>query len=226
MELMFDNANLETLQRFAEIYPYVGITSNPTIIKAEGKLDFFDHMRKIRALIGMDRSLHVQVVSTNSVDIIKEAQKLVEKLDKNVYIKIPVTEEGLKAIKVLKAQGFNITATAIYTKIQGLLAIAAGADYIAPYFNRIEKRGEFPSDIIATFRADIDFSGAKTKILAASFHSGEQVIKALQAGADSITLQPKLLKEMLCADYIDKAVEVFADDWRTSQGFENLLACE
>lgn len=226
MELMFDNANLETLTRFAEIYPYVGVTSNPTIIKAESKLDFFAHMKNIRALIGKEHSLHIQVVSTNAADIVKEANKIAERIDKDVYIKIPVTEEGLKAIKILKAKNFKITATAIYTKIQGLLATAAGADYIAPYFNRIEKRGENPSDIIAAFRADIDFGGASTKILAASFHSGEQVLKALHAGADCVTLQPKLLQEMLCADYIDNAVNVFAQDWKNSQGFENLLDCE
>lgn len=226
MELMFDNANIETLAHYTEIYPYVGVTSNPTIIKAEGKIDFFTHFKKLRRMIGSYRSLHIQVVSIKAEDIIEEAKKIVEKIDKDVYIKIPVTEEGLKAIKVLKRDGYRITATAIYTKIQGLLAISAGADYIAPYFNRIESRSEDASAIIAAFRKDIDFSGAKTKILAASFHTGEQVIKALQAGADAVTLQPKLLHEMVCADYIDDAITTFAKDWCDTQGCNNILDCE
>lgn len=226
MELLFDNANLETLKHFSEIYPYTGVTSNPSIVKQEGKIDFFSHMRRIRDLIGDRRSLHAQVVTTDAESIIGEAERLIEKTDKNIYVKIPVTEEGLKAIKVLKARGFNVTATAIYTKIQGLLAISAGADYIAPYFNRIEARGEDAVEVISTFRADIDFCKAKTKILSASFHSGEQVIKAIKAGSDCVTLQPNLLKEMLCADFIDSAVKKFAEDWKLSQGCDNLLDCE
>ena len=222
MELMFDNANLETLEHYAEIYPYVGVTSNPTIIKAEGKIDFFNHFRKMRNLIET-RSLHIQVVSTNAKDIIEEAKRITTEIDKDVYIKIPVTEEGLKAIKVLKAEGYNITATAIYTKIQGLLAISAGADYIAPYFNRIEKRGGDPVETIACFHQNIVATNAKTKILAASFHSGEQVINALKAGAEAVTLQPSLLTEMVCQDYIDSAVEVFANDFESSQGYKNIL---
>lgn len=229
MELMLDNANLETIKEFAEIYPYVGVTSNPTIIKKEGKINFFEHFRKIRQIIGKERSLHIQVVSQTAEEMIKEAEKIVEKIDKDVYIKIPVTEEGLKAIKYLKAKKFKITATAIYTKMQGLVAIAAGADYIAPYYNRIQSRGSDASATIACFRQNINYFGKKTKILAASFHHGGQVTNALQAGADAVTIQPDLLREMVCANYtnyINNAVETFAADWEQSQGSKNILDCE
>ena len=107
-----------------------------------------------------------------------------------------------------------------------MLAIAAGVDYIAPYFNRIKSRDADAEAIIADLRRDIDLSGAKTKILAASFHYGEQVTKAIKAGADTVTLQPELLRNMVCADYIDKAVDTFAQDWQKSQGFKNILDCE
>ena len=229
MELMLDNANIETIKEFAEIYPYVGVTSNPTIIKKEGKIDFFEHFRQIRQIIGEDRTLHIQVVSQTAEEMIKEAEKIVEKIDKDVYIKIPVTEEGLKAIKNLKARGFKITATAIYTKMQGLVAIAAGADYIAPYYNRIQSRGSDASATVACFRQNIDNFGKKTKILAASFHHGGQVTNALQAGAHAVTIQPGLLREMVCANYtnyIDNAVTTFAADWEESQGTKNILDCE
>ncbi len=226
MELMFDNANLEVLKEYTEIYPYVGVTSNPTIVKAEGKIDFFEHFRKVRKLIGKDNSLHIQVVSQTAEEIIAEAEKIVEKIDKDVYIKIPVTEEGLKAIKTLKIQGYKITATAVYTKIQGLLAIAAGVDYLAPYCNRIEVRGESSAELITTLRNEIDFMGADTKILAASFHTGNQVIRAVTAGADAVTIQPKLLREIVTADYINEAVETFANDWQMSQNCKNILDCE
>ena len=229
MELMFDNANLETIKEFAQIYPYVGVTSNPTIIKKEGKIDFFEHFRKIREIIGKDRSLHIQVVSTTAEEIIKEAELITEKIDKDVYVKIPVTEEGLKAIKNLKARGFKITATAIYTKMQGLVAIAAGVDYIAPYFNRIQSRGSDASETVACFKQNIDSFGKHTKILAASFHHGGQVIKALLAGAHAVTLQPDLLRETICVtprNYIEDAVETFAKDWEESQGSKNIIDCK
>ena len=229
MELMFDNANIETIKEFAEIYPFVGVTSNPTIIKREGKIEFFKHFKQLREVIGKDKSLHIQVVSQTAEEMIKEAEKIVEKIDKDVYIKIPVTEEGLKAIKNLKARGFKITATAIYTKMQGLVAIAAGADYIAPYFNRIQSRGSDAAATVACFRQNIDYFGKKTKILAASFHHGGQVIKALQAGADAVTLQPDLLREMVCVNptnYIENAVTTFAADWESSQGTKSILDCD
>ena len=229
MELMFDNANIETIKEFSEIYPYVGVTSNPTIIKKEGKIDFFNHFKQIREILGKDKSLHIQVVSQSAEEMIKEAEKIVKKIDKDVYIKIPVTEEGLKAIKTLKARGFKITATAIYTKMQGLVAIAAGADYIAPYFNRIQSRGSDAAATVACFRQNIDFFGKKTKILAASFHHGGQVIKALQAGADAVTLSPELLREMICinpTNYIENAITTFAADWEESQGTKSILDCE
>ena len=213
MELMLDNANIKTIKEFAQIYPYCGITSNPSIIKKEGKIKFFEHFNEIRKIIG-NKSLHIQVVSQTAEEMIKE---------------IPVTEEGLKAIKVLKERGFKITATAIYTKMQGLVAIAAGADYIAPYFNRIQSRGSDAAATVACFRQNIDYFGKKTKILAASFHHGGQVIKALQAGADSVTIQPDLLREMICinpTNFIENAVTTFASDWEESQGCKNILDCE
>ena len=229
MELMLDNANIQTIKEFIDIYPCVGITSNPTIIKREGKIEFFNHFRTLRQLIGKERSLHIQVVSQTTEEMIQEAEKIVEKIDKDVYIKIPVTEEGLKAIKTLKSRGFKITATAIYTKMQGLVAIAAGADYIAPYFNRIQSRGSDAAATVACFRQNIDLFGKKTKILAASFHHGGQVIKALQAGADAVTISPDLLREMVCVNptnYIEKAITTFASDWEESQGCKSIIDCE
>ena len=229
MELMLDTANIATIKEFSEIYPYVGVTCNPTIIKKEGKINFFEHFREIRKIIGFERSLHIQVVSKTAEDMIKEAEKIIEKVDKEVYIKIPVTEEGLKAIKNLKARGFKITATAIYTKMQGLVAIAAGADYIAPYFNRIQSRGSDAAATVECFRQNIDYFKKSTKILAASFHHGGQVVKALLAGADAVTLQPDLLRETICftpTNYIEDAVETFAADWQSSQGCTNILDCK
>ena len=224
MEIMFDTVNIADIKKYGEIFPYTGVTSNPSIIKAEGKIDFFNHFKEIREIIGFDKTLHVQVTATTADLIIAEAEKIVKNIDKAVYIKIPVTEEGLKAIRYLKTHGYRVTATAVYTKLQGLMAIQCGADYIAPYFNRMEN---FDMDIEATtisyFRDAIETNNYKTKILAASFKNVAQVHKALAAGAHSITIQPGLLHMAMGMAEIDKAVEAFNDDFRQTMGVDSIL---
>lgn len=218
MEFLFDTANLEKIERYQAVFPITGVTSNPSILKAEGAIDFFDHMRKIRRLIGPGKSLHVQVVAGDAEGIIREARALLHHIDVQVYIKIPTTEQGLMAMRQLKEEGIHITATAVYSRIQGFLAIAAGADYIAPYDNRMENMDIASNDTIAAFRQVIDQSGAGTKILAASFKNIAQVNEALLAGAHAVTVHPSLLSEAFSMPSIQKAVDDFRSDWITAQG--------
>lgn len=218
MEFMFDSANLDSLEKYLKIYPITGVTSNPSILKSEGAVPFFPHMRKIRNLIGKERSLHIQVLAETAPGIIEEAHRILSEVDKDVYIKIPTTEEGLIAMRALKAEGVGITATAIYYKIQGFMAINAGADFIAPYCNRMASQDIDFRSTIAAFRQMIDENGADTKILAASFHCMEQVNDALLAGADIATVPPALLHEAFGAASIDKAVADFHHDWIAVRG--------
>lgn len=126
MEFLLDSLNLEAIKKWQEILPLAGVTSNPSIAKKEGKIDFFQRLKEVRRIIGLDASLHVQVVAKDYQGILRDAQKIRQETDEQIYIKIPVTPDGLAAIKTLKTQGYNITATAIYTTMQGLLAISAG----------------------------------------------------------------------------------------------------
>lgn len=95
-------------------------------------------MKEIRSIIGNEKTLHIQVVADRYEDILKDVKRILENVDNDVFVKIPVTKDGLKAIKKLRSDGINVTATAIYTKAQAYLAIAADANYIVPYYNRIE----------------------------------------------------------------------------------------
>ncbi len=212
MNIMFDTANLNKIGTYSKIYPFAGVTSNPSIIKKEGKINFFSHMRAIRKIIGKDRTLHVQIVSQTCDQMIEEAYRLVDKLG-DIYIKIPVSEEGLKAIKVLKENGYHITATCIYSKIQGDMAILAGADYIAPYFNRMENIGVEPRNVIKHFANIIAKCSSDTKILAASFKNIRQVTDSFENGADYATVDPDLLHNSINAPHILKATEQFSEDW-------------
>lgn len=212
MEFLFDTANLEDIRKYIEIYPVTGITSNPSILKAEGEIDFFTHMRAIRQLIG-ERMLHIQVTAQDCEGMIKDAQAILKNVDDRIFIKIPTTEEGLKAMRILKAEGVGVTATAIYTKIQGFMAIACGVDFIAPYYNRMENLDIDSCETIASFRQMIDEDGAETKILAASFKNIAQVNQAILAGAHTATLAPSLLHEAFGGAAIQKAAEDFHNDW-------------
>lgn len=217
MEFMLDTVNLAEIKKWAQILPLAGVTSNPTIIKREGELDFFEHLKKVRELIGPQPSLHVQVVAKDTAGMIAEAKKLQAELGGNLYIKIPVTQEGLVAIKQLKQADFKITATAIYTTMQGLLALEAGADYLAPYYNRMENLDTDPVALIAPLASAREKSTQKGKILAASFKNASQVTKALGAGAQAVTAGSDIYAASLADPAIAKAVSDFAIDWKTSQ---------
>lgn len=218
MEFLFDSANLEAIQKYSEIFPITGVTSNPSIIKKEGKIDFFRHFCRIRDIIGMERSLHIQVTGRDADTMIWEGKTILKGVDKNVFIKIPTTEEGLKAMRALKSEGAGITATAIYSKIQGYLAMVSGADFIAPYYNRMENLDISAEDTISCLADQIASGGYKTKILAASFKNIAQVNTAFAAGAQAATLQPELLHEAFGMAAIDKAIDDFEKDWESIFG--------
>ena len=213
MEYLFDTANIESIKKYSEIFPITGITSNPSIIKLEGKIDFFQHFREIRQIIGMDKTLHIQVLAEDAEGMIAEANAILANVDDKVFIKIPTTPQGLKAMRLLKAKGVGITATAIYTKMQGLLAMEAGADFIAPYFNRMQNLDINPCEVITTFAQMIAEYHYSTKILAASFKNMGQVNTAFEYGAQAATLSPDLLVDAFKMPSIQKAVDDFAADW-------------
>lgn len=218
MKYLLDTANLEAIRHYQDIFPIDGVTSNPSIVKKEGKIDFFKHMNEIRSVIGSDKTLHIQVTALDTEGMLKDADRILSAVDKDVYIKVPVTIEGIKAIKKLKEQGVNVTATAIYSKMQGFLAMEAGADYIAPYYNRMENMGLDPEDIITSFAEMIALYDYPTTIVAASFKNAGQVDKAHIAGAQAATLDPSILSAALQQPYITKAVADFDADWKSVYG--------
>lgn len=218
MEFMLDTANIEQIKKYEEILPLAGVTSNPTIIKKERKIEFFSHMKEIRQIIGLSRSLHIQVVATDFDGMIKDAHTILDNIDQDVYIKVPTSEIGLKVIKELKNESINVTATAIYTKFQAYLAIAAGADYIAPYYNRMENLNINANEAINQMANEIARTSSPTKILAASFKNVAQVNSALENGAQAATMGADIIESALSMPSIDKAVVDFKDDWESIYG--------
>lgn len=225
MEFIVDTVNLEEIKDAVEHMPIVGVTSNPSIVKQTNPENFFEHMRKIREIIGMERSLHVQVISKNSDEMVAEAHRILKEIDDQVYIKVPVSYEGIKAIKVLKAEGVKVTATAVYDLMQAYMALAAEADYIAPYVNRIGNLGADPMDLISNLSDRIAVDGYNTKIVAASFKGVHQVRDSFNFGAHAITAPVAVLKQIFANPNIEKAVDDFNKDWYAMYG-ENVGICE
>ncbi|WP_270838472.1 fructose-6-phosphate aldolase [Peptacetobacter hiranonis] len=225
MEFIVDTVNLEEIKDAVEHMPIVGVTSNPSIVKQTSPENFFEHMRKIREIIGMERSLHVQVISKNSDEMVAEAHRILKEIDDQVYIKVPVSYEGIKAIKALKAEGVKVTATAVYDLMQAYMALAAEADYIAPYVNRIGNLGADPMDLISNLSDRIAVDGYNTKIVAASFKGVQQVRDSFNYGAHAITAPVAVLKQIFANPNIEKAVDDFNKDWYAMYG-ENVGICE
>ena len=215
MEFMLDTLNINEIKKWARVLPLAGVTSNPTIAKKEGEIDFFKRIHEVREIIGEAPSIHVQVVAKDYDGILKDAAKIRQECGGNVFIKVPVTPEGLAAIKTLKSEGYKITATAIYTVFQGLLAIETGADYLAPYYNRMENLNIDSAQVIAQLAEAIEKNHSSSKILAASFKNVGQVNRAFKEGAQAITAGADVFEAAFGMPSIGKAVDDFANDWAT-----------
>lgn len=213
MQLILDTANLDKIEEYLSYLPVHGVTTNPSILKKEDEVQFSEHFKEIRKLIGEDRSLHIQVVSLDYEGILEDAYRILDLVDENVYIKIPVSKEGLKAIKTLKKENINVTATAIYSKIQALIAMDLGADFLAPYVNRMMNLDSDPYDLIRSLAMQIERTNSSTKLLGASFKNINQVVRATEVGSHFVTVGSDVIDTFTENANIEKAVHDFAGDW-------------
>ncbi|MBR2769974.1 MAG: fructose-6-phosphate aldolase [Solobacterium sp.] len=224
MELLLDTVELSEIKDAAENFPLAGITSNPSIVKKTAPKDFFAHMREIRSIIGKEHTLHIQVVAQDSETQLREAKRIFEEIDDRVFIKVPVTWQGLRTIRILKEEGKNVTATAIYDIMQAYQAMAAGADYLAVYVNRIASMGGDPFELIRLTEERIAMDEYSCKVLGASYHSVQQVRDSLNAGAQSITVPIAYFRETYKNANIQGAVDQFTADFEAVYGKgKNLL---
>jgi len=150
MLFLLDTANVKEIARCFDLFPVAGVTTNPTLI-AQEKRPFYNILTDIRAVIGEASMLHVQVVGSDAETMVAEAHQLRDRFGADIFPKIPVTPQGLKAIRILAASGFHVTATAIGAPLQALLAARAGASFTAPYVNRLDNIGRDNGVVLAVF---------------------------------------------------------------------------
>lgn len=218
MEFLFDTANLSDVKKYIDYFPITGVTCNPSIILKNGKMNFFEHFRELREITGFERTLHIQATASDAAGILAEAECIHKRIDPEVIIKVPVTVEGMRAIKILKKNGFLVTATVIYTKIQALTAMEAGADYLAIYYNRMENMDIDPLNVISSVSKMIERYQYNAKIIGASFRNIRQINDAFDAGAHMVTMTPEMLYDSFNMPAIQEAVDVFDADWETMFG--------
>lgn len=222
MKILLDTANIENIKYFNTNYPIVGVTTNPTILAKEGG-DVVELLKQIRAIIGDDKELHVQVTETSYDKMIEEAHAIVELLGKNTYVKIPVTDVGLRVTKALRDEGIGVTVTAVLTAAQAMLASNAGASYVAPYISRSENLCADGVGTVEDISKIFEISGTDTKILAASFKTAKEVLDVAVVGCHAATIGSTIMKMLISHTTTDTSIVGFAKDWKKAFGNTTLL---
>lgn len=222
MLYIIDTAHIDEIKRCAEFYPIAGVTTNPTIISKE-HTEFGPLVKTIRDIIGPDKMLHIQTTSTKTEDIIKEAEELKDFVGGDFYLKIPVSPEGLKATMILKKKGIKVTMTAIFTQQQALISALAGADFVAPYVNRLDNIVSDGVHVAGEIVELFNRYNLPTKVLAASFKNVEQVHKAALVGTHAVTINPELFEKLVYHPLTYYAVDDFCKDWESVYGDKKIL---
>lgn len=211
-ELYLDSANLEEIKTLADALPLAGVTTNPSIMAAGG-VGLRQLLPQLSEVLGKDARFHVQVISNTVDGIVAEAKEL-HALPFDIVVKIPAHTAGLTAIKQIKQLDIPVLATAIYNVQQGWLAALNGADYLAPYLNRIDNLGFDGIGVVADLQHLIDQYQLATKLLVASFKNVQQVLQVLKHGVASVTLPLDIAQQMLSNPMTDMAVDQFSRDWQ------------
>lgn len=217
MKILLDTANAETIKEVLPFFPIAGITTNPSILAGSNK-DVKDTIIKLRELSSDNISLHVQVTAEKARDMVEQAKALKKIVGNNFYVKIPITQQGLQAIRICKEAGINCTATAIFTPMQALMAALCGADFVAPYVNRLDNINCSGAEVVKQIVELLDAHKLKTQVLAASFKNVQQVYDVAAAGAHAVTITPDLCRELLFHPYTDKSLKDFNTDWKNKFG--------
>ena len=226
MKLLVDDARIEEIRKIYEYFSPDGVTTNPSILAKSGG-NPYEVLKEIRAFIGQEAELHVQVISRDVDGIVAEGHKIVSELGKNTYIKIPTVPEGLKAMRLLSEEGYHITATTIYTPMQAFLAAKSGADYAAPYVNRIDDLGSNGIEATRKMHDIFKYNGLKTQILAASFKNSLQVQELCEYGVGACTVAPNVIEGLIRNAGVSSAIDAFIKDFETLCGKnKTMLNCK
>lgn len=209
MKLFVDTANVEDIKKANDLGVICGVTTNPSLIAREG-LEFKSVITEITKIV--DGPISAEVISLEADKMVAEAEELV-KIHKNIVIKLPMTEEGLKATKILTAKNIKTNVTLIFSAGQALLAARAGATYVSPFVGRLDDIGARGMDLVSDIAQIFALHDIKTEIIAASIRGPLHVIEAAKAGAHIATVPYGVIKQMTKHPLTDLGIERFLKDW-------------
>ncbi len=215
MKIFVDTANLDEIRELATWGIVDGVTTNPTLVAKSGR-SFEEIIDEIFEIV--DGPISLEVVSEKADDMVKEAKILVSKIDqkfrKNIAIKIPMTSEGLKAVKLLTKEKIKTNVTLIFSANQALLAAKAGASFVSPFIGRLDDIGQEGMLIIEEI-VDIFYNyDIETEVIVASIRHPIHVIEAARIGADIATIPPGVIKKMVNHPLTDIGIKNFLSDWK------------
>jgi len=213
MQIFLDTANLDHIREAASWGIIDGITTNPSLVSKED-MEFEDLIKEICRII--PGPVSVESVSTESKDIIKESRKLA-KLAENVVVKVPITVEGLKAIKALSLEGIDVNTTLIFSPSQALLAAKAGARYVSPFVGRLDDISHDGLELADQILTIFNNYGFDTEVIVASIRHPLHVVEAALIGADIATLPFASLEKLVKHPLTDIGIERFLNDWKKVQ---------
>lgn len=213
MKIFMDTANVEEIQSFVDWGVVYGVTTNPSLIMKSGRTQA-EVIPEIAALVSGPVS--AEVISTECKGMVKEARKLA-KIAKNVVIKLPCTEEGLKATKILSQKGIKTNVTLVFSMSQALLAARAGATYVSPFIGRLDDIGQDGVQLVANIVKAFKLYGIETEVIAASIRNLEHVEKVMLTGCQIATIPTKVLAQMIKHELTDKGLATFLADYEKSK---------
>ncbi len=209
MKLFIDTANVQEIRTAADLGVICGVTTNPSLIAREGKV-FEEVIKEITTIV--DGPISAEVVAPDADGMVKEAKELV-KIHKNIVIKIPITEEGLKAVKQLTALVIKTNVTLIFSSAQALLAAKAGATYVSPFVGRLDDISDNGMNVVSDIAEIFAIHDISTEIIAASIRGPQDVTDAAKAGANIATVPYKVIMQMIKHPLTDIGIEKFMSDW-------------
>lgn len=217
MQIIIDHANLDIIKDLYGRYPVNGVTTNPAIICRENA-DPMAQLKKIRALVPAEDYVFAQVVATTTDKMVEEGEYMAKEVGGNFQIKIPTTPEGYKAMRILAEGGYHVTATSIFNPMQALLAAKMGAEYVAPYVNKISCIGGDGVQVACEIHDMLKNYNLPCKVVGASFKNAGQVEALADYGVAAVTLNPDVMEMLYHHPGTTEAVAGFTNDFDNTFG--------
>ena len=210
MKFFIDTANISEIKEIEAWGVLDGVTTNPSLIAKEKDVIFEEVIEEIASIV--DGPMSAEVTAEDAEGMIAEGRKL-SAIHENVVVKVPMNEEGLKAIRILEGEGIPTNCTLIFSENQALLALAAGASFISPFLGRLDDIGHDGMELVRSIVSIMDFYGYEAEVIAASIRHPLHVKKAAEAGAHIATVPYKVFHQMLKHPLTDKGIEQFNKDF-------------